>query len=278
LLFKEKENDRYHLITQTAFDMCNILGNTRTCGIREARFGLSGEIAAVEFMRNRFMLTSASLSTIKVTEKCPNLIREIIVHLDSVLLVPDNCSYIASGFGIDIRESDIEITKEIGLASVDKLEIEKIENYHYNATQFIIQGVSNYSASAKFDQNRREIEDRLGSIDTKHTNLWAAYSYEKWIVVGCLVAIVLVGSLLKLKSWFRTKRSTNNVEMELNEFRVNLKKTYDEFKIETSEMLRGASSPVISPPLPTASQGRGTGLDRVSGSMFSSPLNRSQFL
>jgi hypothetical protein len=50
MLFKECVNEKYHTMTRTSFDLCNVLGNTRTCGVRETKFSIGQTtIVPIEF-------------------------------------------------------------------------------------------------------------------------------------------------------------------------------------------------------------------------------------
>ena len=60
--------------------------------------------------------------------KCLLGVSEISIDLDSVITVPKNCSYISNALSINIGDSDAAITKEICILSIDKIEIDKVQN------------------------------------------------------------------------------------------------------------------------------------------------------
>ena len=290
VLFKEKESDQYHLMTQSTFDLCNTLGNTRTCGTRDSRFNSQSAVITLEFMLDRFLIISSNLASIKITEKCPNLVREVTLDLDSVILTPVNCSYSANTFTIDTREADVEITKEIGIVSIDKLEINKIENYHDNVSRIFIEEIANRSSShalekskKEFEKNKKDINAELNSIDTKHESSWASYNLEKWILTGGVVCLALFFVLAKIRSSFVSKRIRTSTFNEIAELRTNLRLTQNEFRQETLCLQElNAENLAITNEINETDHS----LNRVSNNCdltsktlsFSSPLNRSQFL
>ncbi len=83
-------------------------------------------VVAVEFARNRLLVVGQNTDKVKLMSKCTLGVSEISINLDSVITVPNNCSYISNALSIDIRDSDTAITKEIGIISVDKIEIDKV--------------------------------------------------------------------------------------------------------------------------------------------------------
>jgi len=170
MLFKECVNEKYHMMTMTSFDLCNVLGNTRTCGVRETKFVIGPAIAMpVEFSLNRFIVIGSEPLSFKVMSKCPNGISEHLVSTDAVLLVPNNCSYTSKYLNIDVRESDVAITKEIGIVHFDKFEISKVESSHINST-ILAEEVLNGSRSLTFERNRNEIKEKLDNVRTSHEN------------------------------------------------------------------------------------------------------------
>jgi len=277
VLFREKESDQYHLMTQAAFDLCNVLGNTRTCGVRDFKFSASSNVVAVEFMVDRFLLISNKLSSIKVTEKCANTVRDLALELDTVMLTPVNCSYTANSFSIETRESDVEITNEVGIVSIDKLEISKIENFHDNISRIYVEEIANRSSSGAYEKNRKEIKEELNSIDTKHSSSWNMYNLEKWIIIGCIIFCILIALAMKVRSSMVTKRVRTSTFNEIAELRANLRQTEIEFRQETIGLQE------LSMKCEKAEQSASHSHSVVSNSegnilKFSSPLNRSQFL
>jgi len=199
ILFKELTNDKYTVLTQTSLDMCNILGNTRTCGIRNIKFQIDTDtVIAAEFAHNKFILVSSDETSIKLMERCQTVFSEHSISLDSAIYVPNNCSYVSKSLNIDVRESDNFVTQELGLATIDKFEITKIKSNHINVTKMLIADIANKTIDSSFDLNRKIIEERINSIDTKHTSLWESYAVEKWSIVGIIVLVVLAVVISKI--------------------------------------------------------------------------------
>ena len=272
LLFRERDNDKFHVMTQSTFDLCNVLGNIRTCGARDSRFNTQSSVMAVEFMMNRFLILSNKLATITVTEKCPNKVREIELKLDTVMIMPVNCSYSANGLSIDTRESDIEITKEIGIIDIDELEIKKIENFHENVSKVFIEAIANRSSSYAFEKNRKEIKDDLDTVSTKHESLYSAYNLEKWIFAGVVSLAIVLIVVLKVRSAYTSRRIRSTTFNEIAELRSNLRLSHNNTRQEEISMHElNESSYKAEAELPSGNK-------ESSKPNFSSPLSRSQFL
>lgn len=280
VLFREKDNDKFHLMTLASFEMCNSLGNVRTCGVRESRFGSMSQIIAVEFMHDHFLIASNKLATLKITEKCPNMVKDTILDLDSVIVLPPNCSYTSADLYINTREADVEITKEVGITSVDKLEITKIENYHENVTRIFVEAIANRSSSGLFEKNKKEIREELSSIDTKHDNSWKVYNIEKWVIVGTIGGLIIVLALLKVRSSMVAGRVRSTTFNEIAELRTNLRLTQNEFRQETIDLQEMSLRAKHTNEIAVQSETELTGQAGVNNKTlsFSSPMNRSQFL
>ncbi len=205
-LFREKNNDNYHIMTQTSLDMCNILGNTRTCGVRDAKFRDNQNlIVPVEFAHNKFVVVGG-VGTLKLMERCIDQVMERNVEFNSVIVVPDNCSYVSTYVTIGTRDSDLSVMKLVGLVSVEKFEMRKIENLHWNFTNVVISEVANKSISSTYERNRKEILESLREIDTKHDSNWGALFYEKWILVGVLCSVAVLLTFAKAYLCCRKRR------------------------------------------------------------------------
>jgi hypothetical protein len=105
---------------------------------------------------------------------------------------------VSKSLNIDVRESDNFVTQELGLATIDKFEITKIKSNHINVTKMLIADIANKTIDSSFDLNRKIIEERINSIDTKHTSLWESYAVEKWSIVGIIVLVVLAVVISKI--------------------------------------------------------------------------------
>ncbi len=217
--YKEKSNDKYHVITQSAFDLCNQLGNTRTCGVRDIRFSIVNDIVIpVEFALNRILVTGTTSSKIKVMSKCPNGITEHSIEVDSVWTIPNNCSYSSSYLAIEAREADVEVTSEVGIIHVDKFEFTPVSNLRLNSSKLMIDEVFNKTSSRLFSRNRNEIQEKLANIESSHANLLSTYSVEKWIFSGGVVTFVVLCVAAKLCFYLRKRRldkRSNIVEFEM---------------------------------------------------------------
>jgi len=216
VLFREKENDKFHLLTQASLDLCNNLGNIKTCGVRDVRFGsINPIIVPVEFARNKLLIVGVNAS-LKMMAKCPEGISEHSVVTDSVLTIPNNCSYVSNAFSIDTRESDVEVTNELNILQFDKMEIVPVHNPNLNATVSKIENIASRVNDRMFEKNRKEISMLLDSIDTKHEGLSSTYSKEKWSFVGGVAGLIVCVVLVKLIGCYRKRgKNTNRNEIEL---------------------------------------------------------------
>jgi hypothetical protein len=220
VLLREKENDKFHIITQASLDLCNQLGNVRTCGVRDVRFGSNVPlIVPVEFARNKLLLVSTSNYTVKMMAKCPEGISEHTITTDAVLTVPNNCSYTSSSFSIDSGEADVEITKELGIIQIDHLEISAVSNFNHNMSVSKIENIASRVNNQLFEKNKKEIDMLLESIDTKHEGLSSSYGREKWIFVEGVCTLVACYVIIKIIKRLRRKKSDrgsgNKIELKV---------------------------------------------------------------
>lgn len=273
VIFKEKDNDEFHVMSQTNFDLCNILGNTRSCGIRDVRINSHSSVLAIEILLDRFMITSNKLASTMVTEKCPGTVREISLKLDTVISAPVNCSYKSNDFGIETRESDVEITSEIGLMAIDKLEINEIENYHEKVSKVFVESIANRSSHDGFERNKKEIKNNLDMINTKHDSAWKAYNFEKWLLVGGLLSLTIIIFALKIRSFFVSKKVRSTTFREIAELRSNLTNTRDDFSHEVMSL-----HVLDSKDKDDKNNESAINLEEIKKANFSSPTKRSQFL
>jgi len=203
-LFKEKNYEKYHVMTQSSLELCNILGNTRTCGVREAKFTPSSDvIIPIEFALNRFLIVGSKPVAVKVMSKCPSGIEEYTIAVDSVWLVPNNCSYSSAYLSIETREADVEITKQIGIVHFEKFEVSPVTSRHLNSS-ILVEEVLNSSSSKTFERNRNEIKTSLDSIRMDHTDFLSTYSLEKWILISSLLFIM--SCIVVVKAYFLIKK------------------------------------------------------------------------
>ena len=239
ILFREMSNDKFLVITQSALDLCNSLGNTRTCGVRDMRF-MIGDITAlaVEMALNKFLMVSIGEGSVKVMEKCVNSINEHVITFDSVIAIPNNCSYVSKALSIDVRESDSSITKEIGLIDVSKFSVTKIGSYHANVTKLMIEEIANKSNDVSFKNNRKLIEDKLKSIDTKHDSLWENYAMDKWYIIGSVISIFAVVIIVKMMMCYKFKRMQSSGTIELIEMQNQLNMKLEAVKTESALLIQ----------------------------------------
>ena len=208
-LFKEKKNDNFHIMTQSALDLCNILGSVRTCGVRDARFKVtSNTVIPIEFNVNKFLMIGLNSTQISLMEKCANAIAEHTISTDSVVMVPNNCSYISNSMSIGVREADIMIMKEIGILQFDKFEVSGVHSEHFNHSQTSIEKIAGRTSNNVFEKNKKDIDTLLNEISTKHDTLSSSYSIEKWLLSGAFLLLVAVLALSKIKKLVRSKRVT----------------------------------------------------------------------
>jgi len=220
-IFKEKDNEKYLAITQTSLDLCNVLGNTRTCGVRDSRFVANTDIVMpVEFALNRFLIVGSEPKVVKVMSKCPSGITEHSIAVDSVWLAPNNCSFSSPFLSIDVREADVEITKEIGIVHFDKFEVSLVKGNDLNKPLIVKEALNN-TVSKVFETNRLDIKNKLDQVHTNHTNFLSQYSFEKWILISLLAVVSLLVALFK--SYFAIKKCKSPRRSELDLERSNQK-------------------------------------------------------
>ncbi len=216
-LFKEKNNEKFHAITQTSLDLCNQLGNTRTCGVRDIKFMISSDIVIpVEFALNRVIVVGVRNIKFKVMSKCPNGITEHVIDVDSVWTIPNNCSYSSNLLSIETRESDVEVTEEIGIIHVEKFEFGPVHNVQLNNSELFVNKVLNSSSNKYFEKNRNDILTQLSTIDTKHRNLSSIYAFEKWLFVGGVLVLLGLFAAAKIFVLLRKSRSTKKRRSNLS--------------------------------------------------------------
>ena len=239
ILFREMANEKFLVITQSSLDLCNSLGNTRTCGVRDMRF-MTGDITAmaVEMALNKFLMVSIGEGSLKVMEKCVNSVNEHVITFDSVIAIPNNCSYVSKALSIDVRESDSSITKEIGLIDVSRFSLTKIGSYHTNVTKLLIEEIANKSNDASFEINRKLIEAKLKSIDTKHDSLWENYALDKWYIIGSVISVVAVLIIVKLIMCYKFKRMQSSGTIELIEMQNQLNLKLEAVKTESAILIQ----------------------------------------
>ncbi len=221
-IFKEKENEKYLAITQTALDLCNVLGNTRTCGVRDSRFVPNNDIVMpVEFALNRFLIVSSEPKVVKVMSKCPNGIIEHSIAVDSVWLAPNNCSFTSAFMSIDMREADVEITKEIGIVHFDRFEVSQVKSKNLNIT-LSAEVAINGTVSKVFESNRHDIKNSLDQIRTNHSNFLSQYVIEKWVLISvlCLVSLLVVS--YKLYSAIMTCKKPRHNELDTDKLQQKM--------------------------------------------------------
>jgi hypothetical protein len=207
-LFRERNNDKFHVMTRSSLEFCTDLGKVKSCSVRDARFSLVNNVVIpVEFALNRFLLVSSEPQTLKLMGRCPNGVNEHTLTTDKVLLVPVNCSYIGKVLTIDTRESDTQITREIGIVHFNELSIEPVKNFHLNISYRSYIAISNRTSHLNFETNKKLIDDQLKAIDTKHDSLWERYMIEKWLLISILLSIGLVVGIVKVIKCTSGKRS-----------------------------------------------------------------------
>lgn len=219
-LFKEKNNEKYHVMTQSSFDLCNVMGNIRTCGVRDARFNIVRRtVIPVEFNVNKFLLVGANDTEINMMEKCLNGINEHKLVTDVVMMVPNNCSYVSGSVYISTREADVEVMEIVGIIQFEKLVINKVKSTHANMSKTSIETIAKHTSETVYEQNRKDIDELLNAIDTKHENFSSIYWKEKWIFAGGLIgllAIFVCGAVMK-----RCRRRRNEGRVEFSRHNGN---------------------------------------------------------
>ena len=212
MIFREKTNDKFHVMTRGAFDLCNKLGNVRTCGVRDIRF-VSGSnlIVPTEFSLNRILIVGKNKTITKITSKCPEGVTEVSLKLDVVILVPNNCSFRHGSFSIETREVDTAITNEIGISSFGNLDISNVKDDFSKDSDLNIERIANETSKNVFENNKKEIDYRLNQIDTNHKSLDGSFAMEKWLLWGGVGSVLIIVLSFKVIGCIRKKRNNNTI-------------------------------------------------------------------
>ena len=308
-LFKEKDNDKYHVISKTSMDFCNKLGNTMTCGVRNVKFTADlGCVVPVEFSHNRLLLVSTKSVSVKIMEKCPNGLREYAIDTDTVLLVPNNCSYVSNSIAVDVRESDMSITKEIGMIHFEKIEFVKVNNRQDNITKTqenitrtqgdltkaLASKVANTSLNhVKYLQMHSDIEKQLNELDFKHDSLWSTYRHERLILVGVLCSLLVGLVLIKIILKYRKRKqvavrsnvkdrvegivSEQHLDIELPELKIDKRQQQQQLEPQIHQQQQQQQQQLQQQLHKTDTENVYTEIEGSSSISFSSPKERSQF-
>jgi hypothetical protein len=206
-LLRERNSDRFHVITEASLEFCNKLGNTRTCSVRDVKFMTGADLVIpVEFALNRILLVSAAPIEIKLMSKCAAGVTEHKVETDAILELPSNCSYVSSRLEIDRRESDSSITNEIGLTPFDKLEISQVKSVHWNVTNVNVAQISHNISRANYAKIKAEVDEQLRKIDTRHESLWNNFELIRWGFGGSMAVLVAGLFAARMIVWVMGRR------------------------------------------------------------------------
>jgi hypothetical protein len=127
-----------------------------------------------------------------------------------------------NSFSIDVREADVEITKEVGIISIDRLEITKTENYHGNISEIYFEAITNRLSSNIYERNKIDIRNQLLAVDTKHESSCNRHNFEKWIIVGAISSLAIIFAAWKIKSAIVSKRLRSTIFKEIAELRSSM--------------------------------------------------------
>jgi hypothetical protein len=245
VLFKERDNDNYHLMTKSAYEMCSVLGNTKTCDVRDAKFRVVKDtLIPVEFALNRFLFVGKSNKTVTFLGICPEGIKEISIVSDFVLTAPKNCSYKTADILIDIKETNSAISSLLGISNIDMFEIRKIDNVARNLSELEIGDIAISHTNNHFKTKTKEIDQRLETINTNHDNLWTRVNFDKYIVFGILTSLILLYVSVKLGLLLRKKRNSRNKknsEIDIPMQNLELKKLGQEEEIHLVDHQKSGS-------------------------------------
>ncbi len=85
-LFKDRTSDKFMIITQSNFETCSVLGTSRVCNIRRAKFSESSPfIAPIDIGHNRIMILSNSSEPSILTINCEGKTRLANITHNSIL-------------------------------------------------------------------------------------------------------------------------------------------------------------------------------------------------
>jgi len=178
-------------------------------------------ILPVEFAHNRLLVVSSKIEFIKLMSNCANGITEYPFETDAVVMIPSNCSYISNTMQIMARESDTQITKEVGLPEIQRLEIDTVQNAQWKLANTEIADISGNLSRHGIEMARKEIQAELDKIDTKHDSVWEGYKVERWGLLGGLGTVVCGTIIFKLACRVRISRKkdrkSNDEEIELRD-------------------------------------------------------------
>ncbi len=123
------------------------------------------------------------------------------------------------------READMQITREIGLPEVQKLEIDTVQNVQWKQSSIEIASISNNMSSHGIEKVRKEIQSELDKIDTKHDSIWEGYKVERWGLLGGVGAVACGTLIVKLVCRIKISRQKRQNSIECEQFELkNMKR------------------------------------------------------
>lgn len=133
-LFKDRTSDKFMIITQSNFETCSVLGTSRVCNIRRAKFSESSPfIAPIDIGHNRIMILSNSSEPSILTINCEGKTRLANITHNSILQLPSNCTARSKKVEVDYRKLDEQVTTAMDIYEIKEISIKKYTNQRSTA-------------------------------------------------------------------------------------------------------------------------------------------------
>lgn len=81
----------------------------------------------------------------------------------------------------------------------------------------MIENIAKHTSNNIFAENKKDIDEMLNSIDTKHETLSLSYSREKWLFAAGLLGLVLLLATVKVVKMIRKRKvnTTGNEKIQI---------------------------------------------------------------
>ena len=239
--FKEQNHEIYSVITNTNFDLCNIMGTTRVCNVRKTTFReQSRYVVPVEITTNRILILSNETSneTITMNSCCEGKNSELQIESWSMLRVPSFCEIKNKNLAIEIKSKSESISSVMEFESVDKIEFRKIAEKTKSEGPIEIPSLSEDKEShdsKEFEKNDELTKNELDKVSLISQNHEGIFNEFMAVKVGglsstiCIVVVLLVIVIIMCRKKCRSQRMNErgvsvNVNLEKNE---NDEKNYE---------------------------------------------------
>jgi len=221
-IYKDKNHEIYHVMTQSNYETCSVLGTTRVCNVRKIKFRESANcVVPVELGFGRILMISNSTLnlTFSAYSSCNEMNDEITFSKLSVLKVPNSCSIKSKNFEIDIKFENSFISNEIRLAKIDNVESKMIVNRISDSRQIEIQTISNASSLANIEYNNNLTQRELDKVHTTQDDLNSNIHFMKiggYSTISIIASLAICALILVMIRKCGKKSSSGEVNLEMN--------------------------------------------------------------